>query len=75
MSWRYLWNAVRAPFSQFLTSTVTLLIERDFLSKVPRTIACCQNFYLDIVYRDFILLHFHLVAEDLRFTRVYSHAH
>ena len=38
-----------------------------FLSKVPCTVAFVQNIYLDVVNRDFVLLHFCLVAEDLLF--------
>ena len=52
-----------------------LIFERDFLSKVSRTVTLFQDFNFDVVNRDFFCLHFVLVAEYFCFVWVDPQTH
>ena len=53
----------------------SLILERDFLSKISRTVSFFQDFNLDVVDRGFIHLYFVLVTEYLRLVWVDSQTH
>ena len=52
-----------------------LLLERDFLSKISRTVSFCQNFDFDVVDRHLLSFHFVLVAEYFRLVWADSQTH
>ena len=52
-----------------------LLLERDFLSKISRTVSLRQDLDFDVADRDLFCFHFVLVTEYLRSVRVNSQTH
>ena len=39
------------------------ILERDFLTKVPRTVSFCQDFDSDVFHCDLFCFHFVMIAE------------